>query len=178
MTIIDVCGWTAYRDHIPDVKVTTTGFHPEIRGRFGITIKPDIPFDEVVASDYVAFVLPGGFSSHGYDEVYDPRIYISCVPFMASTERLPPCASASWLWLSVACLMANERPLTHSRHDNIAQLRDHGAVMIDEPVVVDDRIISCQGPAQTIEVAMRLLDDIIGPEASAEVRHYMMAENI
>ena len=75
VTILDVCGWTAYRDHIPDVKVTTTGLHPEIRGRFGITIQPDIPFEEVVATDYVALVLPGGFPSHGYDEVYDRRIY-------------------------------------------------------------------------------------------------------
>jgi 4-methyl-5(b-hydroxyethyl)-thiazole monophosphate biosynthesis len=66
VTILDVCGWTAYRDHIPNIKVTTTGFHPEIRGRFGIILKPDIPFEEVVASDYVAFVLPGGFPSHGH----------------------------------------------------------------------------------------------------------------
>ena len=60
VTILDVCGWTAYRDHIPDVKITITGFHPEIRGRFGITIKRDIPIEEVVASEYAAFVLPDG----------------------------------------------------------------------------------------------------------------------
>jgi len=28
VTIMDVCGWTAYRDHIPDVKIMITGFHP------------------------------------------------------------------------------------------------------------------------------------------------------
>ena len=72
-------------------------------------------------------------------------------------------------------LLSGKRATTYPH--SLAQLRDHGAVMIDEPVVVDNRIISCQGPAQTIEVALLLLDDIIGPQASAEVRHYIMAES-
>ena len=59
-----------------------------------------------------------------------------------------------------------------------AQLREYGAVTLDEPVVIDSRIISCRGPAQAIDVALPLLEDIPGPEASAEVRSYMMAEGL
>jgi transcriptional regulator GlxA family with amidase domain len=49
-------------------------------------------------------------------------------------------------------------------------------VTLDEPVVIDSRIISCRGPAQAIDVALLLLEDLLGTEASAEVRHYMIAE--
>ena len=177
VTILDVCGWTAYRDHIPNVNVTTTGLHPEIRGRFGIAIKPDIPFDEVVASDYAALVVPGGFPSHGYDEVYDHRIY-DLMRAIYAQDGVLATMCVGILPVAESGLLNQKRATTypHSRHDNFAQLRDNGAVTTDEPVVMDSRIISCRGPAQAIDVAILLLDHIIGPEASAEVRHFMMAE--
>ncbi len=177
VTILDVCGWTAYREHIPNVNVTTTGLHTEIRGRFGIAIKPDISFEEVVASDYAALVVPGGFPSHGYDEVYDHRIYKLMRAIHAQGGVLATMC-VGILPVAEAGLLNRKRATTypHSRHDNFAQLRDNGAVTTDEPVVMDSRIISCRGPAQAIDVALLLLDYIIGPEASAEVRHFMMAE--
>jgi 4-methyl-5(b-hydroxyethyl)-thiazole monophosphate biosynthesis len=176
VTILDVCGWTAYRDHIPDVKITITGFHPEIRGRFGITIKRDIPFDEVVASDYAAFVLPGGFGSHGYNEVYDTHVYNLMRAIHVQNGTLATMCIGV-LPVAEAGLLKEKRATTypHSSHDNAAQLRENGAVTVDEPVVIDSKIISCRGPAQAIDVALLLLEDLIGPEASADVRHYMMA---
>ena len=57
-----------------------------------------------------------------------------------------------------------------------AQLREYGAVTLVEPVVIDSKMISCRGPAQAIDVALLLLEDLLGTEASAEVRHYMIAE--
>ena len=51
VTVLDACGWTEYRDHIPTVRVTTTGFHDEIRARYGLVIKPDIAFSDVAPAD-------------------------------------------------------------------------------------------------------------------------------
>ena len=59
-----------------------------------------------------------------------------------------------------------------------AQLREYGAVTLVEPVVINSKMLSCRGPAQTIDVALLLLEDLLGTEASAEVRHYMMAEGL
>ena len=76
-----------------------------------------------------------------------------------------------------AGLLRGKRATTypHSEGDNFAPLRAAGAILDDAPVVVDDRIISCRGPGQAIEVALLLLDDIIGPEASAEIGKYIVA---
>ncbi len=178
VTIIDVCGWTAYRDHVPDVKITITAFHPEIRGRFGVTIKRDIPFEKIVASDYAAFVLPGGFGSHGYDEVHDCRIY-DLMRAIHAQDGMLATMCIGILPVAEAGLLKGIRATTypHSHHDNAAQLREYGAVTLDEPVVIDSRIISCRGPAQAIDVALLLLEDLLGTEASAEVRHYTIAED-
>lgn len=42
VSILDVCGWTEYREHIPKVRVVTTGIRPEVKGRFGLQIRPDL----------------------------------------------------------------------------------------------------------------------------------------
>ncbi len=75
VSVIDIFGWTQYREHIPAVNVLTTGFHPTVAGRFGLKISPDIPFNDLDPSDFQALVLPGGFHSHGFDEAYDSRIH-------------------------------------------------------------------------------------------------------
>lgn len=74
VSVLDVMGWTEYREWVPTVNVVTTGFHPEIKSRFGLKINPDIPFGEIQPSDYDALAIPGGFHSHGFDEAYDDRL--------------------------------------------------------------------------------------------------------
>ncbi len=175
-TVLDACGWTEYRDHIPTVRVTTTGFHDEIRGRYGLVIKPEVAFSEVNPADYAALALPGGFHSHGFDEAYDERLY-----HLARTIHAQGGIIATFcvgiLPVAEAGLLKGKRATSypHSQnHDNLRRLRELGATVMDEPIVVDDGIISCSGPAQAFEVALMLLDNLIGPEGRAEVGKFMM----
>jgi 4-methyl-5(b-hydroxyethyl)-thiazole monophosphate biosynthesis len=63
----------------------------------------------------------------------------------------------------------------HSRnHDNIGKLEEAGARVVKKHVVMDDRIISCDGPGSSLEVAFLLMESLIGPEMTQEVRHYML----
>ena len=64
----------------------------------------------------------------------------------------------------------------HSRyHDNIGRLQQAGAkVVTDRHVVMDDRIISCDGPGSALEVLFLLMERLLGGEATKEVRRYMI----
>jgi 4-methyl-5(b-hydroxyethyl)-thiazole monophosphate biosynthesis len=63
----------------------------------------------------------------------------------------------------------------HSRyHDNPGRLQELGCQATEGPVEVWNRIISCSGPAHSLDVAYQLLEHLIGPEASAEVQRYMV----
>ena len=44
VSIIDVFGWTQYRENIKKASVITTGFHTVVESRFGLKIEPDIFF--------------------------------------------------------------------------------------------------------------------------------------
>lgn len=62
ISILDIMGWTEYREWVPTVKVTTTGFRPEIRSRFGLTVQPDILLDQIKPSEYAALESPVDFT--------------------------------------------------------------------------------------------------------------------
>ena len=52
ISIIDVFGWTQYREDIRKASVRTTGFHPVVKSRFGLKVEPDIFYTEVNPKDY------------------------------------------------------------------------------------------------------------------------------
>ena len=176
-TILDVCGWTEYRDQIPTVHVTTAGIRARVRGRFGLVVEPDLLIGEVRPEDYGAIALPGGFRGHGYEEIYDERVY-EILRTIHTRGGWIATLCVGVLPVAEAGLLAGRRGTTYpfSRHDNRAQLRDAGALVVDDPIVSDHRIISCQGPAQSIAVALLLLEGLIGEQAASEVRRYLMCE--
>jgi protein deglycase len=176
VSILDAFGWTEYREHIPTVQVTTTGFRKEIHGRFGLVIKPHMHLSEVNASDYAALALPGGFHGHGFDEAYDPRVHDLCRAIHSNGGPIATmCVGV--LPVAEAGLLKGKRAATypHSRnHDNFGRLRDLGCIPTHGPIEVDNRIISCAGPAQSFDVALLLLEAIIGFEGASEVKRYTM----
>ena len=46
IAIRDVFGWTQYRKNLKKAIVSTTGFHPIIKNRFGLKVELDLPFSE------------------------------------------------------------------------------------------------------------------------------------
>jgi len=171
----DVMGWTEYQDSIPTVKVVTAGLRDVVRSRFGAEVRPDHMVGAIDPSRYAALAIPGGFHSHGFNEAYDERL-----------RQLARDVHSAGGWIATFCvgvlpvaeagLLRGRRAVSfpHSRsHDNLGRLRELGANVVHQAVVVDNRIISCAGPASSIEVAYRLLDALIGPEHGAEVRHLM-----
>lgn len=178
VSILDVMGWTEYREWVPAVEVVTTGFRPVIKSRFGLEVRIDTPFEAVRSADYTAIAIPGGFHSHGFDEAYDDRL-----------RDLAQQVHAAQGWIATFCVgvlpvaeagllegkKATSYPFSRN-HDNLGRLKELGACVVDGPVVVDDRIISCAGPASSLDVAWKLLEGILGVEHGSEVKRLMCAD--
>ena len=174
---LDIFGWTQYREHLPRVSVTTAGFHKVIKSRFGISITPDLLYPEINPHDYQALVLPGGFHSHGFDQAYDARIHELAAKIHQNGGYIATmCVGV--LPIADAGLLTGKEATTypHSRsHDNIGRLREAGAQVVnDRHVVMDDRIISCDGPGSSLEVVFLLMECLLGGAATKEVRRYMI----
>lgn len=176
VAILDVFGWTHYREDLPKIYVTTAGFHNSVRSRFGLTIRADLLFSEINPRDYRALVLPGGFHSHGFDEAYDKRIHQIARKIHENGGYIATmCVGV--LPIAEAGLLQGKDATTYpySRdHDNIRRLEASGAKVVNKHVVMDDRIISSDGPGSSLEVAFLLMECLIGPEMTQEVRDYMV----
>lgn len=176
VSILDVFGWTHYREHLRKVSVTTAGFHQVVKGRFGLTINPDLSYSEINPKDYHALVLPGGFHSHGFDEAYDQRIHRLAREIHENGGFIATMC-VGILPIADAGLLQGKEATTypHSRcHDNIGRLKAGGAKAIDGHVVIDNRIISCDGPGSSLKVAFLLMECLLGAEMTREVRNYMI----
>ena len=175
VSVLDVMGWTEYREWVPTVEVVTTGFHPEVNSRFGLTLKPDIAFEQLMLSDYAALAIPGGFHSHGFDEAYDERLRALARDIHGQGGWLASfCVGV--LPVAEAGLLEGKRAVTYPfsrNHDNAARLQELGAIVMDTAVAIDDRIISCKGPGASLQVAFHLLEALIGRTHSEEVQRLM-----
>ncbi len=176
IAVLDVFAWTRYREHIRKAAVTTTGFHEIVTSRCGLPFKSDIMFQDINPEDYQALVLPGGFHSQGFDEAYNARIHeLAREVHLKGGYIATMCVGI--LPIADAGLLKGKRATTYpysQNHNNLARLKTNGAIVVDEPVVMDDRIISCGGPGSALEVAFLLMECLMGSKTTQEVRKFMM----
>jgi 4-methyl-5(b-hydroxyethyl)-thiazole monophosphate biosynthesis len=179
IAIRDVFGWTQYRKNIKKAFVSTTGFHPVIKSRFGLKVEPDTLFPEVNPKDYHALVLPGGFYSYGFNEAFDEKIHkLASDIYYSGGYIATMCVGI--LPIAEAGLLKGKRATTYPysrNHDNIGRLKKYGAIMVNGPVVMDDRIISCSGPGSAVDVAFLLMEHLLGSKTTQEVRKFMIYKN-
>ena len=72
-----------------------------------------------------------------------------------------------------AGLLNGKRATTYpfsKNHDNPLYLKNHGCRYTGNPIEEDNRIISCAGPAQSIEVVLLMLEKILEPENVIKIK--------
>ena len=177
-TFIDVLGWTRQRHNLIPIELSTCAFHNEVTGRFGIRIKVDhnIRKDKLNYLEFDAFVLPGGFHGYGFDEAYNSELGEIAKIF---NENEKPIATlcVGVLPVSDAGLLKDKKATTYNlsrSHDNPARLQKGGAIYTGAKVEFDNNIISCAGPASSLEVAYKLVELLTGKEDANEIKKLMI----
>ena len=128
----------------------------------------------------IIMALPGGFYSYGFDEAFDEKIHkLASDIYYSGGYIATMCVGI--LPIADAGLLKGIRATTYPysrNHDNIARLKKNGAIVVNGPIVMDDRIISCSGPGSAIDVAFLLMDHLLDAKTTREVRKYMIYKNV
>jgi deglycase len=108
----------------------------------GRTIRPDLTVDEANADDFDALILPGGVRNPDHLRMNENAIRL--IKDFARTDK-PVAAICHGPWLLVEADLLRGRAAT-SWPSIRTDLRNAGAKVVDEPVVVDGNIVTSRKP--------------------------------
>ena len=140
-----------------------------IQGRNKIKILADTSLDSVKEQDFDMIVLPGG--AVGTENLKkDPRIK-DIVERLYKKGRLITAICAAPTVLSAIGITAGK---TVTSHPTVRTKLQREKLSV-ERVVVDDNIITSQGPGTAIEFAFKLVEILLGKDKVAEVNKGVLA---
>ncbi len=170
----DVMGWSRELDREP-IDLTTTGLRPEVKGKWNLKVRPELEFSEVNAADYDALAIPGGFEDAGYlEDAFDDRFQDLIRTFDKESKIIASICMGS-IPLGKSGVLHNRRATTYdlAPAPRIRQLGSYGAILDESPIVIDNNIISSNGPSTGLGVAFKLLE-LLSSTANVEaVREQM-----
>lgn len=174
----DVIGWSRVYGTEP-VELITTGLLPEIKCTWNLTVKPEMDFEDISASDFDALAIPGGFESAGfYHDAYDERLLNLIRDFDLEGKIIASVCVAA-LALGKSGVLNGRKATTYDLLDGLRrkQLSDYGAVVLDESIVIDKNIITSTGPSTALDVAFKLLEMLTNSVNVDSVKKYMRFES-
>jgi 4-methyl-5(b-hydroxyethyl)-thiazole monophosphate biosynthesis len=171
---VDVMGWARNVYHL-DVQVVTCGFQKDVTSTFNIPVIADKIFTEIKVEDFDALAIPGGFGEYGfYEEAFDDRFLDLIREFDAKNKTIATvCVGA--LPVGKSGVLINRKATTYHLDGGRrqAQLKDYGAEVINQPIVIDGNIITSYCPETAPGVALLLLERLTSKEKMERVKKAM-----
>ncbi len=171
---VDVMGW-GRNDYGYDIEVVTCGFQNQVMSTFNIPVIVDKTIDEIDIAEYAALAIPGGFEEFGfYEEAYDER-FLELIREFDSNNKVIATICVGALPVGKSGVLENRRATTYHLGDGYRQkqLRAFGVQVVNEPVVIDDNVITSYCPETASSVAFKLLEKLTSTEQMEVVKSAM-----
>ena len=172
----DLAGWTRVLDGMPGVEVCIGGFHEIIRSHHGLRIVRDVSLEDAASRDWDGLIIPGGWPAGGYEEIYREPVP-SLIRRTHERGGIIATSCTGIFAVGEAGLLKGRRATTYvspggcaTCSDNHKRLASYGAIVCDEPVVADGRILSDVGPSVGVRGALELFLGLIGEGAVSRIQ--------
>jgi protease I len=132
----------------------------------GKTIRPDLTLDKARADDFDALILPGGVRNPDH-----LRMNVEAIALIKQFARQgkPVAAICHGPWLLIEADLVRGRTAT-SWPSIRTDLRNAGATVVDQPVVVDGNIVTSRNPQDVEEFTNALIDLVEQAPEVSEIR--------
>ncbi|KOF56272.1 MULTISPECIES: DJ-1/PfpI family protein [Clostridium] len=171
---VDVMGW-ARNDYGYDVDVITCGFQKEVMSTFNIPVLVEKTIDEIDVNDYDALAIPGGFEEYGfYEEAYDEK-FLKLIREFDKQGKIIATICVAALPVGKSGVLNGRKATTYHLKDAYRQkqLKEFGVNVVNEPIVVDENIITSYCPETAPGVAFKLLEKLTSTEKMEIVKRDM-----
>lgn len=169
---IDVIGWNLVEGD-GSTELYTCGLKKEIKSSFNQTFIVDYLIQDVDISSFDALAIPGGFEEYGfYHDAYDDKFLEIIQEFKAKDKFIASiCVGA--LPLGRSGVLKGKKGTTYQSAARREALQGFGVDVINQPIVLDDNIITSWNPSTAVDVAFLLLEHLTTKNNAGKVRQLM-----
>ena len=158
-SFVDIMGW-ARNDYGHDIQVVTCGLQKQVISTFNIVVTIDKLVNEVVVADFDALIIPGGFEEFDfYKQAYSDE-FLTIIRDFNTHKKLIASVCVGALPIGKSGVLKNRKATTYHLKDGYRQkqLKEFGAIVVNEPIVIDDNIITSYCPETAPHVAFKVLE--------------------
>ncbi|MCL2328068.1 MAG: DJ-1/PfpI family protein [Bacteroidetes bacterium] len=156
---VDIMGW-AKNDYGHDIHVVICGFKKQVVSAFNVTIQVDKLIDDINVDDFDVLIIPGGFEEFGfYEEAYNES-FLNIIKTFNSHKKLIASVCVGALPIGKSGVLQNRKATTYHLQNGYRQnqLKAFGVNVINEPIVIDENIITSYCPETAPHVAFKVLE--------------------
>ena len=166
---IDVIGWNLVEGDYT-TELFTCGLKKEIKSSFNQRFIVDHLINEIDISSFDALAIPGGFEVYGfYKDAYDDKFLELIRGFRAKNKIIASiCVGA--LPLGKSGVLRGKKGTTYNSAIRREALQGFGVDVINQPIVMDDNMITSWNPSTAIDVALLLLEHLTTKDNAGKVR--------
>jgi 4-methyl-5(b-hydroxyethyl)-thiazole monophosphate biosynthesis len=170
---IDVIGWNMLEGD-GSTKLFTCGLNKQIRSTFGQGFTVDFTIDEIHIDDYEALAIPGGFAEYDfYKDAYNEKFLELIRSFNAKNKIIASICTGA-LPVGKSGVLNGRNGTTYNRNPlRNDTLRSFGVNVLNQPIVMDNNIITSWNPSTAISVAFKLLEILTSVEQAEKVKYLM-----
>lgn len=152
-----------------DVRIAYVGDSPLVLGANGITIEADNSIDNIKADEFDMMVLPGGWG--GTYGLAENEKVISLLQEFKANKIVGAMCAAPYV-LKKAGVLGNDYTCYPGAKEEI----DHPGYREDSKVVVDDNVMTSQGPGTAVCFGLAILERLVGVQSMQKVKEGMLLD--
>lgn len=170
----DVLDWNM-EEGDGSTQVVTCGLRDQITCTGRLTVIPEVLTSQVDVSKFDALAIPGGYESKGfYKDAYSDE-FLSIIQEFNAAEKIISAICVGALPVGKSGALFGRQGTTYHLNNGYRQqqLASFGVNVVNQPIVIDNNIITSSSPATAMNVAFKLLEMLTSLENCLHVKYLM-----
>ncbi|WP_454193044.1 DJ-1/PfpI family protein [Paenibacillus sp. Marseille-Q7038] len=171
----DVLGWNQLEGD-GTTELITVGTREILQCTWNFKVTPERLINNISANDFDVLAIPGGFEEAGYFKDAFREDVLELVREFDRQGKIIATICLAALILGKSGVLEGRNATTYnlSNGKRQAQLAEMGAKVIpDQPIVIDDNLITSSSPSMGFDVAFLLLEKLTSKANTNEVKRLM-----
>jgi len=169
---IDVMGWNLVEGD-GNTELFTCGLKKQITSSFNQRFVVDYVINDIDISAFDALAIPGGFETYGfYKDAYD-EMFLDVIRGFKASNKIIASICVGALPVGKSGVLKGKKGTTYNTTKRREALQEFGVTVINNPIVIDDNIITSWNPSTAVDVAFLLLENLTTKSNAEAVRQLM-----